>query len=83
MRICYQVVETLDEIARSRCRPKSLRVDNGPEFAGRALDQWAYLNCVEIYFSRPGNRLHSGAVPTSEFTKIEHVDSCNGGSNRH
>jgi putative transposase len=50
----YQVVEALDEITRSRGRPKSLRVDNGPEFAGRALDQWAYLNLVEIDFSRPG-----------------------------
>jgi putative transposase len=50
----YQVVEALDEIARVRGRPKSLRVDNGPEFAGRMLDQWAYLNRVEIDFSRPG-----------------------------
>jgi putative transposase len=47
-------VEALDEIARSRGRPKSLRVDNGPEFAGRMLDQWACLNRVEIDFSRPG-----------------------------
>jgi len=37
-----------------RGRPKSLRVDHGPEFAGRMLDQWAYLNGVEIDFSRPG-----------------------------
>ena len=28
--------------------------DNGPEHAGRLLDQWAYLNGVEIEFSRPG-----------------------------
>ena len=33
----YQVVEALDESARIRGRPKSLRVDNGPEFAGRML----------------------------------------------
>ena len=33
---------------------RSLRVDNGPEFAGRLLDHWAYLNKVEIDFSRPG-----------------------------
>ena len=26
----------------------------GPEFAGRMLDRWAYLNGVEIDFSRPG-----------------------------
>jgi putative transposase len=50
----YQVVEVLDQLAKERGRPKSLRVDNGPEFAGRMLDQWAYLNGVEIDFSRPG-----------------------------
>jgi transposase InsO family protein len=33
---------------------RSLRCDNGPEFAGRTLDQWAYLNGIEIDFSRPG-----------------------------
>ena len=26
----------------------------GPEFAGRLLEQWAYLNKVELDFSRPG-----------------------------
>src|SRR5829696_3983858 len=31
----YQVVEVLDQLARERGRPKSLRVNNGPEFAGR------------------------------------------------
>ena len=50
----YQVTEVLDRLAQQRGRPKSLRVDNGPEFAGRMLDQWAYLNGVEIDFSRPG-----------------------------
>lgn len=29
-------------------------MDNGPEFISRALDQWAYLNQVELDFSRPG-----------------------------
>ena len=49
-----QVVEVLDHLTRVRGRPRSLRVDNGPEFAGRLLDHWAYLNKVEIDFSRPG-----------------------------
>ena len=26
----------------------------GPEFASRLLDQWAYLNKIELDFSRPG-----------------------------
>ena len=50
----YQVIEELDHIARARGKPHSIRVDNGPEFAGRLLDQWAYLNKVELVFSRPG-----------------------------
>ena len=50
----YQVVEVVDHLAKERGWPKSLRVDNGPEFAGRMLDQWAYLSEVEIDFSRPG-----------------------------
>jgi putative transposase len=33
----YQVVEVLDQLAKERGWPKSLRVDNGPEFAGRML----------------------------------------------
>jgi putative transposase len=50
----YQVVEELDRIIRLRRKPRSIRVDNGPEFAGRLLDQWAYLNKIELDFSRPG-----------------------------
>ena len=50
----FQVVEVLDRLARERGRPKAIRYDNGPEFAGWMLDQGAYPNGVEIDFSRPG-----------------------------
>jgi putative transposase len=46
--------EVLEHLVLKRGKPKSIRVDNGPEFAGRLLDQWAYLNGVELDFSRPG-----------------------------
>ncbi len=29
-------------------------MDNGPEFTSKRLDQWAYMNVVELGFSRPG-----------------------------
>jgi len=48
------VVEVLAQLVRERGQPKTVRVDNGPEFAGRMLDRWAYWNGVEIDFSRPG-----------------------------
>ena len=50
----YQVVDELDRLVRARGKPRAIRVDNGSEFAGRLLDQWAYLNKVELDFSRPG-----------------------------
>jgi putative transposase len=34
--------------------PESIRLDNGPEFAGKALDAWAYQRGVKLCFSRPG-----------------------------
>ncbi len=51
----HEVVRILSDIARGRGGyPKTIRVDNGPEFTSRVLDQWAYLNKVELDFSRPG-----------------------------
>ena len=50
----YHVVEELNRIARTKGKPRSIRVDNGPEFAGRLHEQWAYLNKAELDFSRPG-----------------------------
>lgn len=50
----HQVVEELDRIIWLRGKPRSIRVDYGPEFAGRLLDQWAYLNKIELDFSPPG-----------------------------
>jgi putative transposase len=48
------VVAVLDELKTRRGVPGSIRVDNGPEFAGRTLDLWAYFNGVALDFSRPG-----------------------------
>ena len=44
----------LDRVVRERGRPQAIRVDNGPEFTSKALDQWAYWHRVELDFSRPG-----------------------------
>jgi putative transposase len=49
-----RVVEVLSRLGQERRRPKTIRVDNGPEFTSKRLDQWAYRNGVELDFSRPG-----------------------------
>jgi len=48
------VVEVLLQVSKGRSLPRAIRVDNGPEFISKVLDQWAYLNGVELDFSRPG-----------------------------
>ena len=48
------VVETLERGAVEFGYPKTIRVDNGPEFISRELDLWAYMKGVTLDFSRPG-----------------------------
>jgi len=50
----HRVVEVLQRVNQSRSLPKTIRVDNGPEFISKVLDHWAFLNRVELDFSRPG-----------------------------
>jgi len=48
------VIETLDQATKRYGLPKTIRVDNGPEFISKDLDLWAYAHGVELDFSRPG-----------------------------
>jgi len=50
----HGVVEVLMRVAEERGLPQKIQLDNGPEFISKRLDQWAYLNGVELDFSRPG-----------------------------
>ncbi len=57
-----QVVRTLDGIAAFRGYPKAIRTDQGPEFTGKALDQWAYQNGVELKLIQPGKPMQNGYI---------------------
>jgi putative transposase len=56
------VVTVMNRIAAARGVPRSIRVDNGPEFVSPALDQWAYLHQVTLDFSRPGKPTDNAVV---------------------
>lgn len=49
-----RVCRVLDRLAIERGRPETIRIDNGPEFTGKALDEWAYRNGVKLHFIDPG-----------------------------
>ena len=42
--------------------PQTIVVDNGPEFAGRTLDAWAYARGVTLRFIRPGKPIENAYV---------------------
>lgn len=49
-----RVARVLERLGKLRGLPQAISVDNGPEFAGKTLDEWAYLNGVALQFIRPG-----------------------------
>lgn len=48
------VVDVLERVCKQLGYPKSIRVDQGPEFISKDLDLWAYRCGVILDFSRPG-----------------------------
>ena len=48
------VTRVLDQAARFRGYPKAIRTDQGPEFTGKALDQWAYRHGVQLKLIQAG-----------------------------
>ena len=49
-------------IAERGARPRSLTLDNGSEFAGRAMELWAQQTGVELCFIRPGRPVENSFV---------------------
>jgi len=49
-----RITRELDAVVAERGAPDMIVIDNGPEFAGKALDAWAYRHGVKLHFIRPG-----------------------------
>lgn len=49
------VADILETVCRFRGYPAMIRTDQGPEFTGRALDQWAVANGVKLLLIQPGS----------------------------
>jgi putative transposase len=56
------VARTLDQVVRFRGTPRAIRTDQGPEFTGRALDQWAYRHGVDLKLIEAGKPMQNGYV---------------------
>lgn len=54
-----RVVQVLERLAELRGLPEMITVDNGPEFTGKALDEWAYRKGVKLNYIRPGKPIEN------------------------
>ena len=50
------VTRVLDLVKAQRGLPEVIRTDNGPQFAGRKMHDWAARNGVELRFPSPASR---------------------------
>ncbi len=54
-----RVVGVLERLEQTRGLPEVITMDNGPEFAGKILDEWAYRKRVKLNFIRPGKPIEN------------------------
>lgn len=57
-----RVVRALQWLGEIRGLPQTIQVDNGPEFTGRALDEWAFRNRVKLHFIEPGKPVQNAVI---------------------
>lgn len=56
------VTRILDEVATFRGYPAAVRTDQGPEFTGKALDQWAHQHRVALKLIQPGKPIQNAFI---------------------
>jgi len=54
-----RVVRVLEQLAATRGLPQAIVCDNGPEFRGEALDQWADRRGIALQFIQPGKPIQN------------------------
>jgi len=57
-----KVVAALERVAKRSGYPQMITVDNGSEFASKALDAWAYAHGVKLDFIRPGKPVENAVI---------------------
>ena len=58
----HRVALALSQVLAERGVPESITVDNGSEFASKAMDAWSYQYGVHLEFIRPGKPVDNGYI---------------------
>jgi putative transposase len=51
-----------EQLVARRGKPLRIQMDNGSEFRGVEVDQWAYRNQVKLHFIEPGKPAQNGKI---------------------
>ena len=57
-----RVTRVLERLGDGRGLPAIIQSDNGPEFTGRVLDQWAFERGVKLQFIEPGKPIQNAFI---------------------
>ena len=72
-----RVGRVLERLREWRGLPQVIQVDNGPEFTGRKLDEWAYRHCVKLHPAQwaPLNRADRSKTLSSRVSMGDYATS--------
>jgi putative transposase len=59
MRVCRTLYTAAEKEGQL---PEVITIDNGPEFIGKALDEWAYKRGIKLNFIRPGKPVENAFI---------------------
>jgi putative transposase len=57
-----RVTSVLERLCELRGVPSVIQSDNGPEFRGRVMDEWAYTRGVRLQFIEPGKPIQNAFI---------------------
>ena len=58
----YRVIETLEGLSFTRGLPRSITLDNGPEYTSKAIQKWAKEKGIELNYIPPGKPTKNGYI---------------------
>jgi putative transposase len=57
-----RVTRVLERLCETRAVPVEVQCDNGPEFRGLRMDEWAYRRGVRLQFIEPGKPIQNAFI---------------------
>jgi putative transposase len=68
-----EVIVQLENLQQQRELPKTIRVDNGPEFTSLEFAEWCKAKNIEIKFIQPGRPMQNGYIERFNKTYREEI----------